>query len=139
MIINEIIQPICLGSLNTDFESINSGVVVGYGKDEDWTQGTQKIPRMVLTPIHSNDFCFLKNKNLLPLSSAQTFCGGTGNDTGVCKDDAGSGLFVTDGKYFYLRGIVSGIISGCVTNTYSIFTDVSKYIQWINSESLTIF
>ena len=96
----------------------------------------ENIPKILETPIHKNEDCFLKNYVLAKLSSKRTFCGGTGTGTGVCNGDSGSGIIITDGNVFYLRGIVSssliGGLYGCDVDNYSVFTDVTKYINWIN-------
>ncbi|XP_070501422.1 uncharacterized protein [Chironomus tepperi] len=136
---SEFIQPICL----VQTLSASTGVVVGYGKSEDGTKIHENIPKMIQTPIHSNEDCFLKNYLLAKLSSRRTFCGGTGTGVGVCRGDSGSGLFVDDGTTYYLRGVVSSSLIGgpygCDVDTYSVFTDVTKYIDWINNVSTSRF
>ncbi|XP_070501502.1 uncharacterized protein [Chironomus tepperi] len=133
------IQPICLARTS----SASTGVVVGYGKSEDGSKDLENIPKILETPIHSNEDCFLKNYLLAQLSSKRTFCGGTGTGSGVCIGDSGNGLFVTDGTSYYLRGIVSASLLNvnreCDVDTYSVFTDVTKYIDWINNLSTNRF
>ncbi|XP_070501791.1 serine protease gd-like [Chironomus tepperi] len=133
------IQPICL----VQASSASTGVVVGYGKSEDGTKKHENIPKILETPIHSNEDCFLNNFLLAKLSSKRTFCGGTGTRIGVCRGDSGNGLFVTDGTTYYLRGVVSSSLIGgpygCDVDTYSVFTDVTKYIDWINNVSTSRF
>jgi len=94
-------------------------------------------------PIHSNSDCFNNNEDLALISSGRTFCGGSGRGVGVCTGDSGSGLIVTDGTAFYLRGIVSSSLlnakRGCDVDSYAVFTDVTKYIDWINGISLSRF
>ncbi|XP_070505173.1 uncharacterized protein [Chironomus tepperi] len=136
------IQPICLVQALTA-TSASTGVVVGYGKSEDVTKKHENIPKILEMPIHSNEDCFLKNYLLATLSSKRTFCGGTGAGVGVCSGDSGSGLFVTNGTTYYLRGIVSSSLRGgpygCDVDTYAVFTDVTKYIDWINNVSTNRF
>ncbi|KAL7013230.1 hypothetical protein ACKWTF_015278 [Chironomus riparius] len=116
--------------------NITTGVVVGYGKSEDETKIHETIPKVIATPIHTNEHCFLEYSNLVKISSKRTFCGGSGTGVGVCRGDSGSGLFVNDGSAYYLRGIVSSSIIGgrygCDVDSYSVFTDVAKYVDWIN-------
>ena len=123
--------------------SISSGVVIGYGKSEDETKVHENIPKILDTPIHTNEHCFLEHQSLLKISSKRTFCGGSGTGTGVCRGDSGGGLFVTDGSAYYLRGIVSSSIIGgrygCDVDVYSVFTDVTKYTDWINGISINRF
>ena len=138
---NEFIQPICL--VNVQATTVITGIVVGYGKSEDETKIHENIPKVIDMPIHTNEHCFLENSNLVKISSKRTFCGGTGTGVGVCRGDSGSGLFVTDGSAYYLRGIVSSSIIGgrygCDVDTYSVFTDVTKYVDWINGISTSRF
>jgi len=134
------IQPICLIDSNSSLATRTEGVVVGYGKDEDPQKLHLNIPKSIKLPIHQNEDCFLKNYELARFSSNRTFCGGNGNGTGICQGDSGSGLVVTDGTAYYLRGIVSASLNnmtyGCDVDTYSIFTNVLKFTDWINSVSI---
>ena len=122
------IQPICLMYANSTVAEKTEGIVVGFGKDEDPYKFHLNIAKYLRIPIHQNEDCFLKNPELLKLSSKRTFCGGAGNGTGVCQGDSGSGLVVTDGHVYYLRGIVSASLwnttYGFDVDTYSIFTNI---------------
>jgi len=134
------IQPICLMHSSSILATKTEGVVVGYGKDEDPNTNHLNIPKSIKLPIHQNEDCFLKDSVFAQLSSKRTFCGGSGNGTGTCKGDSGSGFVVTDGTAYYLRGIVSASLNnltyGCDVDTYSIFTNVLKFTDWINSVSV---
>jgi len=134
------IQPICLMDSSSTVARLTEGVVVGYGKDETPNTLNLNIPKSISMPIHQNEDCFLKNYILARFSSKRTFCGGSGNGTGVCQGDSGSGFIVTDGSAYYLRGIVSASLNNqtyeCDVDTYSIFTNVLKFTDWINSISV---
>ena len=133
---NEHVQPICLPIPNSNIATIKSGSVIGYGKSEDETKAHENIPKILATPIHNNYDCFADNEDLILLSSGRTFCGGTGKGVGVCLGDSGSGLIVFDGNHFYLRGIVSSSLiggpHGCDVDAYAVFTDVLRFVDWIN-------
>lgn len=130
------IQPICLSTAGVNIEVSSNGVVVGFGRSEDDSKLHENIPKIVDTPIHDNVDCFLKHYELAKLSSRRTFCGGLANGVGVCSGDSGSGLVVLHGGSYYLRGIVSsslrGYKYGCDVDSYSVFTDVLKYNDWVN-------
>jgi len=134
------IQPICLMDSSSALATNTEGTVIGYGKDADPNTNHLNIPKSINMPIHKNEDCFLKNYILARFSSTRTFCGGSGNGTGVCKGDSGSGLIITDGTAYYLRGIVSAslynLTYSCDVDTYSIFTNVLKFTDWINSVSI---
>ncbi|XP_070504887.1 serine protease gd-like [Chironomus tepperi] len=137
------IQPICLVISGIKIAKINDGLVVGYGKSEDESKNHENIPKVLETPIHSNSRCLGKYESLQRLSSGRRFCGGTGNGIGVCNGDSGSGLYVNDGQVYYLRGIVSSSLfnqnRGCDVNSYSVFTDVVKYVDWIDGLATSRF
>jgi len=124
------IQPICLNPPHA-----SKGFVVGYGKSEDLSKIHENIPKIIETPIHDNANCFLKNQQLVSISSSRTFCGGSGEGTGVCIGDSGSGLFVSYQQTFYFRGIVSSSLfkfgKSCDVDTYSVFTDINQFSGWI--------
>jgi len=61
----------------------------------------------------------------------------------VCDGDSGGGLVFESGGLWYLRGIVSvslGIGSDfyCNQNLYSLYTQVSNYMPWIQDVMLSI-
>jgi len=143
VIFSELIQPICLVIQESKIARITEGFVVGYGQSEDVTKFHENIPKIIETPIHTQSHCFATYELLKGLSSGRTFCGGTGNGVGVCKGDSGSGLYVKDGQVYYLRGIVSSSLfnseKGCDVNSYSVFTNVVKYVNWIEGLSTSKF
>jgi secreted trypsin-like serine protease len=128
------IQPVCLIKTRRIAE-ITNGVAVGYGKSEDRSKYHENIPKVIDTPIYTNQQCFQSNQNLAIISSGRTFCGGLGKGVGVCKGDSGGGVFVTAGNVYYLRGIVSSSLRDanheCDVDNYSVFTNVLKFNDWI--------
>lgn len=134
---NDKIQPICLPLKNKLVESLTMGVVVGYGKTENRNREYSNIPKQAQTPIHNLNFCINKYPQLQSIASKTTFCGGHGNGTGACTGDSGSGLFVHVNNVFYLRGLVSSSLNdieiGCDVNKYSVYTNVTRFIKWINN------
>jgi Trypsin len=51
--------------------------------------------------------------------------------------DSGSGLFIKIGSAYYLRGIVSSSLfdenRNCDVQNYAVYTDVPKFLKWINN------
>ncbi|XP_070506547.1 serine protease gd-like [Chironomus tepperi] len=135
------IQPACIVHPDTNEAAIAKGVIIGYGKSEDTTKIHENIPRLLEMPIHTNQDCFIKFPLLEELSSKRTFCAGSANGAGPCNGDSGGGLFVYANGKFYLRGIVSSVLIGgqygCDIDAYAVFTDVTKYVDWINGVSLS--
>jgi secreted trypsin-like serine protease len=132
---NNYIQPICLLTPNLASQA-KSGVLVGYGKSEDESKLHENIPKQLNVPIHTQEKCFLSNKNLVQISSERTFCAGSGNGTGACLGDSGGGFYVIFSNIFYLRGIVSSSLRkgfSCDVDAYSVYTDVLKFQNWIET------
>lgn len=130
---DEFIQPICLTIQNSPISLISFGVVVGFGKSE--FADVENIARVVNMPILSYRTCAERSSDHQSLLSHRAFCGGYANGTGVCVGDSGSGLIVEYNGAYYLRGIVSSSLygknHGCNVHTYSVFTDVIKFHDWI--------
>jgi secreted trypsin-like serine protease len=127
--------------MGSNIEYLTNGFVVGFGKSEDESKFHENIPKVLGTPIHRNDDCFLANHELASISSKRTFCAGSGNGEGVCNGDSGSGLIVQHNGVYYLRGIVSSSLRaskyGCDVDSYAVFTDVLMFSGWINEVDVT--
>lgn len=128
------IQPVCLPKVSAPLKNFNYGEVVGFGKF-DKSGKHSNIPRKANTPIRKSDDCYNEFPQLLNIASHKTFCGGFANGTGVCNGDSGGGLTVIQDEVHYLRGIVSaslhGTEYGCDVESYSIFTDIRYYFNFI--------
>lgn len=129
------IKPICLWELETEPES-TTGVVAGWGKSNT-NSNHEEIPKQLQMPFHKNEHCFLDHSVLVDISSPRTFCGGSGDGTGVCNGDSGGGFLVLHQKRLYLKGIVSSSVTSfagmCDVTKYAIFTNVFEYKNWIDS------
>lgn len=111
-----------------------SGVVAGFGRSEH--NSIETIANVIEVPVISFHEC-TKSSNHHSIISPRTICGGYANGTGVCNGDSGSGLIVQHNGAYYLRGIVSASLFGdnnqCNVKAYSVFTDVTKYFDWITT------
>ncbi|KAL7011478.1 hypothetical protein ACKWTF_014276 [Chironomus riparius] len=128
------IQPVCLASLSMSLSPFKNGIVVGFGKSET-SYSHENVPIKANTPIRSAQDCYNEFPSILNIASRRTFCGGYANGTGACTGDSGSGLTVVQDEVHYLRGIVSASLKdetyGCDLNSYSIFTDLKFYLNFI--------
>ncbi|XP_045540204.1 serine protease gd [Papilio machaon] len=143
------VQPACLWSE----ESHNRypikeifGTVVGWGFDQSNELSSQL--RQASMPIIQEQKCIKSNPLFYSkVLNDNKFCAGWGNGTSACNGDSGGGFFVftpdirhdngsnSPGAWF-LKGIVSLTVSKrdariCDPTQYVVFTDVSKYKQWI--------
>lgn len=132
---NSYIQPACLCDPNSEVAQQLDGFVAGYGKSENKSKIHENIPKVLHASFYENEDCFLKNKDLVTLSSKRTFCAGNANGEGVCVGDSGGGYFFISNGTFYLRGIVSSSMfhfgGDCDVDTYAVYTNVFKFLDWM--------
>ncbi|XP_050091847.1 polyserase-2-like [Anopheles aquasalis] len=116
------------------------GFVVGWGTTED--EATSRILQQLEVSALSMDSCRSKVKehNRKVLDWDVMFCArGEVSDTNVCTGDSGGGLIYFKNEIGYLRGIVSFApreqledgSTGCDPNGVVGYTDVARYIDWI--------
>lgn len=136
---SEFIKPVCLWIGDTDETTVfgKTGVIVGWGKDETGHLVTT-APRRASVPIVSHLECIRSSETFLKIISERTLCGGAKNNQGPCNGDSGGGLILFEDGVWQLRGIISVALADPVTGMcnlkqYVVFTDVAKFIPWINS------
>lgn len=140
MILTDLIQPACLWSGSDDLENIVGlqGVVAGWGKTETGELSLVK-PKIVKMPIVSQETCLRSHPQFATVTSDRTLCAGTDDGSGPCNGDSGGGLMINTGRQWVLRGLVSLSLSsgvpavGCDLSLFVVFTDVSKYKDWLYS------
>lgn len=135
---NSFVRPICLwpsSSMAQNIEEIvgRTGTLIGWGQPR-LTIGPN-ILRKVQMPIVSKSNCF--DRSILT-PETRAFCAGSRDGNGPCNGDSGSGLALWQNGAWFLRGIVSAaigdpILNRCELNTFVIFTDITKFRQWINT------
>lgn len=132
------IQPVCLPAPSYD-EVIGNGIVVGWGESETSLRNSEMKPKKVEIPAINSSFCYTRFPKLASFSSVHAFCGGyDGKGTAPCLGDSGGGFYLHDknSSTWSVRGIVSGAIKdpivGCDVNKYTLYTNVARFIEWIN-------
>lgn len=137
---SDYVLPICVGLTRseTNIHDIigKQGVVVGWGLTEDDENSSDlKIANL---PIVDYPQCQEADPDLFgPLIYPGMFCAGSRDGTSVCNGDSGGGMYVQDGRKWFLRGITS--FSGaredgsnkCDVNKYAGFVNVQYYASWI--------
>lgn len=117
-------------AINSTLELKQFGKVVGWGAIDDYgtTADVAKIADLKTMEISD---CLEKNRKLAIIFWKDSFCA-VNVDQGVCVGDSGSGFyFDIDGKK-YLKGIVSSsIIKKCSENEVALYTDITKYYDFI--------
>ncbi|KAK4878779.1 hypothetical protein RN001_011285 [Aquatica leii] len=135
------VRPICLWEDSNDLALVirKKGRVVGWGYDE-----TGKITDELMEismPIVSQEKCVASFPQFYGrFTSSRTYCAGFRNGSSVCNGDSGGGMVFpkqSDNSVFQLRGLVSISIAlrtqFCDTSHYVVFTDISKYLDWIRN------
>lgn len=89
-------------------------------------------------PIVSQEECLRSADIFQEIISPRTFCAGKRDGRGPCYGNSGSWMmFRRDGRWM-LRGLVITSLTNdrfftCNLNEYVVFTDVAKFVNWINS------
>ncbi|KAJ3665177.1 hypothetical protein Zmor_000686 [Zophobas morio] len=131
------IQPVCLDSGHMyDVKHSTYGYVTGWGFTAENTAPSEvlkelKVPSVSISDCGSN----LPEDYEIFLTSDKICAGYIDKGTSACKGDSGGGLvFKHDGRY-YVTGIVSisptspTSVEGCDSQQYTLYTQVSKYID----------
>ncbi|XP_052889014.1 prostasin-like [Anopheles moucheti] len=131
------IQPICLWNRGEDQNSIVDtwGTVIGFGVDE--TDNPSDTLREARIPVVSAITCIESNRNAFATQlTSNMFCAGNRDGISACNGDSGGGLFFNFNNVWFIRGVVSFTkprqdVLLCDTKEYTVFTDVAKYLSWI--------
>ncbi|XP_072946363.1 chymotrypsin-like elastase family member 2A isoform X2 [Epargyreus clarus] len=151
---NNYVQPACIwydGAYDKLPTSRIMGSVVGWGLDETFNLSPEL--RHATMPEVSFTDCVMKKPTFyaLMLSNSTKFCAGWGNGTSACNGDSGGGYFVfvpdvaknsspTATGAWYVKGIISVAVAKenvgvCDPDYYVLFTDISKYKDWIRKHA----
>ncbi|XP_035776093.1 uncharacterized protein LOC118458061 isoform X1 [Anopheles albimanus] len=137
IVYNSFIKPVCLYNRTVDISGFygRDGKVTGWGFTRNGA--VSNVLNYLEVPVVSQKMCSQKNVQFnVVLAVGESFCAGHADGNAVCNGDSGGGLVFAEGSRYYIRGIVS--ISAqrrnqllCDPNQYSVFTDVSKFRNWI--------
>lgn len=132
------VRPICLWIGSNKLHEIvdRQGIVAGWGRTE--TGSISSEPKQTWMPIVDQETCIRSAHQFQFITSNRTFCAGMRDGSGPCNGDSGSGFVMKRDGVFTLRGIVSMSISdtkrrSCDLSNYIVFTDASKFIDWLLS------
>ncbi|XP_050441515.1 uncharacterized protein LOC126846270 [Adelges cooleyi] len=132
------VTPVCMwDEKSNELDDIvgKEGTVVGWGYDEN-DSPTEEL-KMAKMPVVSHQTCLWSYPQFYSeFTSDKTFCAGFRNGTSVCNGDSGGGMVFAKNNRWFLRGIVSITVAKeglrvCDTKHYVVFTDVSKYLDFI--------
>ncbi|XP_055632332.1 phenoloxidase-activating factor 1-like [Toxorhynchites rutilus septentrionalis] len=138
----DFVLPICL-SEKTKMEPGKLGAIVGWGFTENDIPSTRL--KLAKLPVVDELDCKRKEPELYGrVLTNKVFCAGYTNGTTACNGDSGGGIVFERGDAWYLGGILSFTRSRdgsqlCLTTTYTVFTDVTRYLDWIGKITNTDF
>jgi secreted trypsin-like serine protease len=130
------IQPVCLWHGSDDIIDIvnSTGTVVGWGKQNE--KETSNVPWMTEIYVIADNTCLRSDQDFFHLTSERTFCGRSDKESGPCTGDSGGGFYMKIGEQWILRGIVAGSLVKnykCDLENPAVYTDVAKFLRWINT------
>ncbi|XP_052891107.1 serine protease 27-like [Anopheles moucheti] len=131
------IQPICLWNRGEDLHTIigSWGTVIGFGLDENDTVSQTLREASVLVVSHIA--CIESNREVFSHAlTSNMLCAGNRDGISACNGDSGGGLFFNYNDVWFIRGMVSFTKprqhgNNCDPKEYTAFTDVAKYLKWI--------
>ncbi|KAJ7355070.1 Chymotrypsinogen B [Desmophyllum pertusum] len=124
------INTICLPQHGSRVSPGTTCYVTGWGRINP--SNNQLAPRLkqASAPVASHSECRRTNGGSVDESSM--ICVG-GKGSSVCNGDSGGPLSCKEGNRWVVRGAASWVTSRtCPGHTYSVYSRVSSYINWIN-------
>ncbi|CAL1673906.1 unnamed protein product [Lasius platythorax] len=142
-VLSATLVPVCIDLLSdkTVLEAGAEGKVAGFGRTEfgDSSAVLQalRVPYIPFNQCKSAS----QEANTQQYLTTDKFCAGYTNGSSVCDGDSGGGLIFKTNGLWYLRGIVSvslgtilhGGSAHCNNNLYSLYTQISSHIDWIQN------
>uniref|UniRef100_A0A2H1VHD9 SFRICE_025127 n=1 Tax=Spodoptera frugiperda TaxID=7108 RepID=A0A2H1VHD9_SPOFR len=135
---SERVQPACLWPENEKelkYVVGERGSVVGWGYES--TGKAREELTLLEMPVVDQQTCLSSYEKFFGIfTSDKTYCAGYRDVGSACNGDSGGGMvFQRDGSW-YLRGVVSLSVAlkgiyRCDPTHYVIFTDVAKFLPWI--------
>ncbi|XP_050449027.1 modular serine protease-like [Cataglyphis hispanica] len=142
-VLSATLVPVCIDLLSDRrvLEAGAVGKVAGFGRTADGKSSailqTLTVPYIPFSQCKSAS----QDVNTQQYLTTDKFCAGYTNGSSVCDGDSGGGLVFKTNGLWYLRGIVSvslgTILQGgsahCNNNLYSLYTQISSHIDWIQN------
>ncbi|KAG7336048.1 hypothetical protein KOW79_000741 [Hemibagrus wyckioides] len=130
---NADVMPLCLPPQDTEFTPALTGWVSGFGQTEK--SHLARYLRYTSLPLVDKKTCqnFVKNLRDPVALTDNMFCAGVpegGKD--ACDGDGGGALVLKKDGVFWATGIVSWGHGCGIPGRYGVYTQVSRYIDWIN-------
>ncbi|XP_022832030.1 uncharacterized protein LOC111360359 isoform X1 [Spodoptera litura] len=135
---SERVQPACIWpETEKDLKYVvgERGSVVGWGYES--TGKAREELTLLEMPVVDQQTCVNSYEQFFGLfTSDKTYCAGYRDVGSACNGDSGGGMFFEKDGSWYLRGVVSLSVAKkgvyrCDPTHYVIFTDVAKFLPWV--------
>lgn len=106
---------------------------IGWGVYKPRGPKAEKLQEAQMPTVNYSS-CSKGNSFFQPIDDESMLCAGFGGNSSVsgCNGDSGGPLVCQEGGKYVLRGAVSWGVPNCPAgNTFSVFTRVSSFIDWI--------
>ncbi|XP_056625537.1 chymotrypsin-like protease CTRL-1 isoform X2 [Triplophysa dalaica] len=123
------IKPVCLAAAGSEFDEGIQSWVTGWGVT--YSEESPDILQETEIAIVSNYNCSIVYTNRISITDNMMCAGLTDGGKGSCSYDNGGPLVTKQSSRWIQAGIVS---VGCDSSLPSVFTRVSKYQDWINTQ-----
>ncbi|KFB38744.1 hypothetical protein ZHAS_00006143 [Anopheles sinensis] len=132
------VRPVSFGSFNDDLHQIvgKNGTVIGFGLEEN-DRISGPLREATITVVDFMDCLLYDRDAYASVLTRNMFCAVGKNNTSACNGDSGGGMFFNVDGTWHLRGIVSFMPGRkhipllCDSSKPTVFTDVSKYREWV--------
>ncbi|XP_048515555.1 uncharacterized protein LOC105686124 [Athalia rosae] len=130
------VQPIRLPKHSQTSETFvrENAIVSGWGKDSDYANGISPVLRWIWNPILPNSEC---NQWYYGAILPSHICLDGSNLRSSCSGDSGGPLVTkeADGKPTQIGLVSFGISLGCAKSWPSVFTRITSYLDWIETNT----
>lgn len=129
------VQPVCVDWYQQNEYNLTNGYVTGWGFTVEDSNPSEVLKELNV-PVIQDSRC-LDNfpGNYKQFFTFDKLCAGFLNShKSVCIGDSGGGLVFEHNNKFYIKGVVSNTprsMRGCDSQQYSLYTNVSKYLNFI--------
>lgn len=123
------IQPICLPTPK-DYVFDVSGVIVGYGKPDPYTEHLNTPQFLTMTSVNLTT-CLFSNKQSLHTVSPRSFCARSKHGTACLGDSGGGFIKQLQGKWVILGIISHGLDAECSPDDFITFARVNYFLEWL--------
>uniref|UniRef100_A0A182VR03 Peptidase S1 domain-containing protein n=1 Tax=Anopheles minimus TaxID=112268 RepID=A0A182VR03_9DIPT len=137
---NDYVQPVCVCQDADESQIVGrNGTVMGFGLDINGTQPDHLLEAEL--SVVNWTICLDSNPEVFKHKlTQQMLCAGARNAVGPCNGDSGGGFVFNTGDAWCVQGIVSFTailedISRCDPHQYVVYTDVAKYIDWLQQDT----